>query len=753
MDLNSTTERNAQPRLAPAIQAALGGLRGRIHRYAWSEGGAAAVVWLAAAFWATLAMDWFFEPSVAVRAVMLAAVGFGLAVVLFQWIGRRLLVPITNRNAATVLERRFPQFGDSLLTAVALSEPRQPGGSAAFAATGMGAGRLDLESSSCDARMLARTCQRAADCIANVDLDQVFERRPLRQKYLLAGLLVMSVAFFGVLDAEGLGVWARRMFLLSHEVWPRQTRLEIEGFADGACIVARGSDLEVVALADTRMPVVPQIVELRYRAEGGNRGRATMDRRGAARGGKEHFQEYAYTFRGVLADIHFDILGGDDRVADRWIRVVDSPTVAEMTLDCVLPAYIGRAQLPLPVSGVMQLPAGSRITVRAAAANKDLTRVRVAGMIGPRAEPLADAQEAGITADRRGFHYPLPSLMQDVTLLFTLTDTDGIKSRDPVRLVLTPLDDQPPRITVRLDGIGTAVTATAKLPVIGTIADDYGIDRVWFEYATEQEKLKRRDIRPIRTAADDPTEWQLADARLELRDAGLKPGQKLAVSVKASDRCDLGKGPNIAAGERWILDVVTPDQLRRMLESRELVLRQRFDRLIEEMTETRDVLAHLSSTAPKPGDAQAVLPVESALTNCRKSTQEVLGLGEAFDDICKQLVNNRIDTEEMKNRLKGGIAAPLRGIGREMFPELEHRLEGFRAVFDDAAKRPGTGDRARRQADAIVVAMRKIRDRMIELEDFNEALGLLRGIIQGQEQVREQTQRQHKEKIRDLLKD
>ena len=35
-------------------------------------------------------------------------------------IGRRAFVRITDSNAATVLERRFPQLNDSLLTAVVL---------------------------------------------------------------------------------------------------------------------------------------------------------------------------------------------------------------------------------------------------------------------------------------------------------------------------------------------------------------------------------------------------------------------------------------------------------------------------------------------------------------------------------------------------------------------------------------------------------------------------------------------------------
>ncbi len=47
--------------------------------------------------------------------------------------------------------------------------------------------------------------------------------------------------------------------------------------------------------------------------------------------------------------------------------------------------------------------------------------------------------------------------------------------------------------------------------------------------------------------------------------------------------------------------------------------------------------------------------------------------------------------------------------------------------------------------------MRQVLGRMIELEDFNEAVELLRSIIQAQEKLHEQTQKRHKQKLRDLL--
>ena len=233
------------------------------------------------------------------------------------------------------------------------------------------------------------------------------------------------------------------------------------------------------------MPRVPETVEVRYRMEGGGRGRATMDRRGIARA-PTTYQEYAYTFRGILADIRFDVVGGDDRVRDLWIQAVDSPTISQMTLDCELPAYIGRKQPPLPVTGVMQIPMGSRVTVGPAKANKELVRVEVGGSSTIGRCPARCSRQSELAADHRGFSYPLGPLMNDTTLLFTLTDTDGIKSREPVRVALVPTPDQPPQMAVAARRHRHGDHAAARLPAAGRITDDYGIGRVWFEYAVGQ---------------------------------------------------------------------------------------------------------------------------------------------------------------------------------------------------------------------------------------------------------------------------
>ncbi|MHC4176489.1 MAG: DUF4175 family protein, partial [Planctomycetota bacterium] len=539
----ATTAIDTEPKLTPAVRSLLGSLRRWIRVYVCLEGLATSATWLGVAFWASLAIDWFFEPPPWVRGVMLAAVVLVLAGVLVQLIVRRVFARLSNSNMAMVLERRFPQLDDSLLTAVALTGRRPAPGE-------------------WNRQMLAHTCGQATERIGQVGLRRVFNPRPLGRSITASALLSVSVALFAMLFPGPFGTWARRSLLFSSELWPRKTYMEIEGFEDGVEKVARGADFEVLAKAHTRWPpdrprgrlqhpIVPYTVQIRYRIEGGRRGRKSMQRLGKARtGGEEPFQKYVYTFEGVLAPHTFSIKGNDHVLGDFRIEVVDSPTLGPMKLHCKYPAYTGLKPrtLSVPAAGEMQIPRGTEVTVHAKA-NKDLVGVRVDCTVGDESLSQTELTRSDLAADGRSFSHTVPSLDGDTMLLFTLSDTDGITGREPVPLTLAAVNDYPPRLTARLNGIGTAITPEARLPVVGEITDDYGIARVWFEYAADQQEPSTH----LLSAPDThPATLPLKDAALEVRD--LKPGtdgaptgsvgrlvagQKLLVGVKAADLYDL----------------------------------------------------------------------------------------------------------------------------------------------------------------------------------------------------------------------
>jgi hypothetical protein len=777
--------------LAPRIQTTLDALRARIRQYVWGHGVTTALAWLGLAFWLSLALDWFFEPPVAFRVVLFALVAVVFLGVLARLVLGRLLVPLRDSSMATVLERRFPQLDDALLTTVVLS------------------GR-DLDPEKCNPQMLSHTCHDAEERIGGVRLGDVFNPAPLRRSAGGALLLAGSIAVFGLLLPEEMGTWFNRNLLFSADLWPRQSRLEIGApFVDGVAKVARGADLTVVVRAATDAPRVPQTVQIRYRSEGGAWNTKNMDREGVANPAVEPYQQFSYVFKDILAPIRFDVRDpgpSGDRLQGLRIEVVDSPAIAEMKLICKFPDYADRPARTVPVTGVMQVALGSEITVLAKA-NKELVGVKVDSSRGEQTGPAEVIGPEQLAADHRGFSYVVPALEGDTTLLFTLSDVDGIRSREPVRLVLAATLDEPPQVRVRLDGIGTAVTPNARLPLVGQVSDDYGIARLWAELTVDQGEPAERELVKL---AKHPPVYDLADVGLEVADLGLTPGQKLLLSAKASDRFDLGgKGPNVGTSERWLLDVVTPEQLQAMLESRELVLRQRFEVILNEVTETRDLLLKITfhpadekqpddkraaepedaaakdgakekekkekkekpADAPagaEPGDAPKgegkeltpekhlelqTMRVQRALQNARKNAHEVAGVAESFDDIRKQLVNNRIDTEELKLRIEDRIAKPLHRIADEMFPELQQRIEQLQENLGDAERGPPRRERARKQADDVLARMQLILSHMLELEDFNEAVELLRQIIKLQDQLDEQTKQRHKEKIRELKED
>jgi hypothetical protein len=257
----------------------------------------------------------------------------------------------------------------------------------------------------------------------------------------------------------------------------------------------------------------------------------------------------------------------------------------------------------------------------------------------------------------------------------------------------------------------------------------------------------------------------------------LQPKQKLHWAVQAADACALEDGPNVGSSQRYVLEVVTAEQLRAMLEARELTLRRRFETIIEELTDTRNMLSGIEmlpsraavetkpATVPEgnePGDDDATKPaassaaskalqVERVLQNSQRSSHETLQVALAFDEIREEMINNRVDTEELKARLKEGVADPLRRIVESRFTILEESLRQLAAVLGDPNAAVPAQAKAVAEADAILVEMQQVLDKMLELETFNEVLDMLRQIIEAQEKVNAETKQKQKQKLRDLI--
>jgi len=788
-------------KLDPHIRSLLSGLRWRIRAYVWLEGICLGIIWLGLTFWVGLAMDYLpvlagsSEMPRGARAVVLAIIALVLALILYRWVLRRTLVRLADRSMAILLERRYKGFEDSLVTAVELTE--RPGRAEKFSPN-----------------MLEHTSEEALTSTDSVRLRQVFNYLPLVRSVVGAVVLLATIVVFYAVNNEALAIWASRIYLLEDKPWPRNARIEVVGvelmgaegapdpvaelpfipFENGRLKVARGSNVRLKVRADQGAEVVPEVCTIYYRTGEGERGRFNMNR-SKTRG---QYQDYSFAskpLRGILSTVHFDVVGYDCRVRDYTIEVVDSPAVTGVDLECKFPDYMVDEKLSLWLPRTVELtpatplPRGTDVTILART-NKALQRV---DLYNPEAKETVTLAIEGSGDELRRFEYRVPSLDDNLTLDVTLYDVDNVVTERPHRIFIAAIPDEEPSVDVGLKGIGTAVTPDVVVPVKGVITDDYAVDRAWFDI-----ELARGS-----TSADAPNrerqmyEFSLEDAgRVEASvdfrqqrslDDGLelRAGDKLMLAIKAADRYDLGDSPNVGSSDRRQLDVVTPDKLVAILESREIGLRRRFEQIVEEMTQARDFLNRVKSpstgggaepedaaaSGEEPGDekldqekaaerAQSLrlLRVQQALQQTRKSAQELLGVATSFRDIREELINNRVDTEDRKNRLKELIADPMELVGQTMFPELDRRLDRLEKVLleDLNAKKYDIDTGAEEavaaieQANDILAELEEILQQMLDLETFSELLDTVRQIIKDQERMIDETT---KERKKGLLRD
>ncbi len=642
-------------------------------------------------------------------------------------------------------------------------------------------------------QLVSKTTHAADEAVANIGVAKIFNRGPLLRAVITALALVVSVAAFAVGSREVFGFWLGRI-ALSEQQWPRRVHLEVVGFppdANGLRThkLAQDDDLELLVHARTEGYQAPDEVEIRFRLADGRRGRDTLIRVGDAVSSAGDYQLFRYEFKHVTGDMDFDVVGGDDRVRDLHLKVVDRPELYAIELECIYPEYLRRERRRLPVTGGMRIPEGTRLVLHASS-TKPLTTANVRG--------VRDKNQTSLKIDKKAnqtLQWNYGTLRADDVLMVNVTDTDGVTSREPYRVSLSAVKDEIPQVAVRLSGISTAITPDAILPVVGKITDDYGLDRAWFEYQVDgsqvAERLLSRQPRGGPTLEKiDSFDTRAIDPRTSQRALQLKPKQRLTLTLKATDRCNLEseKGTSYSSGERtgssqrFTLDVVTPADLLALLERRELSLRQRFESIYEKLTDTRNLLSRVESNDTTPESPESASPSENpkhedklsagseistttaermlarrrlrvagSLQNVVQSADEVKGVAEAFDDLSEELTNNRIDNPDLKNRLGEQIAQPLRLIAEQRMPALAAQLKLVEGRLEDPAATAPELKKAIAQADEILVAMRQVLNKMLELESYNEVVSLLRGIINDQEEINRRTKERQKDKLKGLF--
>lgn len=639
--------------MRPELNSLLSDLRGRIRRYVLMEGTTLVVAVLGLLFWLSLGVDhlWFqmssLELPVWFRAMFdLAAVGL-VAALFVAWVVLRSLIGFRAHGLALVLEKRFPELNDRLITAVEFAESHS------------------RQESPLSEAMLTRTIDDVVRATQKIDVTAVFNRGPMRKAVTSATVLLVSIVALGIMNQQALATWRESFLSLSPEYWKRESDFTIHVIAQPGDLVrdfkshtykhARGSDLTVLIRSKDGSKV-PERVQLAYRMETGGRGTVLCSRLD---------REFRHTITAVLENLEFRVYGGDFVTREPYtIRVVDPPRLEQITLACNYPSYTGKQQQSetgvavrdrVAVRGTqVALPAETEFLLKAQC-NKSLASTRIqfgnfemlidrsresiSAQVIERTEDgefvrettldpaqvqrwigssgklltvpfLLSAEESEPAKDRieeTTTSYGSPFVIApDTQVRIFLEDTDGILTSEPSRLLINGIPDTPPQVETKLRGIGTSITRKASIPIIGRIMDDYGIADLKFEFQVNDEDWKylplekppqKRDsdgipIREFVLQRSSDEEYE----RFNVVPLDLSIGQKLTVCVVATDGDDLN-GPHQTRGERYSFKIVSNEDLLSVLYQRELNLRRQFEQILTEAKQTQtDLILHRSKS-------------------------------------------------------------------------------------------------------------------------------------------------------------
>jgi len=687
-------------------------LRRQRHRLRWLRAldGASITLGIAVLVLALhLLLDWWLRLRLDMRAalMLLAAAVCGRAL----W--RHMIVPLRlrfgSRELALALERRHPELGTLLISAVDFSAGR-------VGATAHNSPEL--------VRAVVDDATRAVEKIQIENI--VFWRRKRRTLGRVGAVLVVTLVGLAAAP-QTLGIWFERNVLLRDVAWPQRTRLVVDAPADGVIRGAVGDDLEIRAhVADGYQ--VPRQVELILEADSGATGRETMTGVGD--------RGFRLVFPRVREGFRFHLAGGDDVTDAFTVRLSARPIIesAEMTIEP--PAYTGLSRQVLPDGQrAAEVYRGSSLTIRATA-SKDLTSAELRSGSAP-AQRL-DAAERTLVAEIR------PEESQ--TYHFELVDQDGLNNSRPARFSVRILEDDPPKVRMAAPNVGNLVTAQAVLPLEMAFADELGLADAALVYAhsgASGEAVARPvlDFVPGLRSFEARLDWPIVQA-------GAAVGDAVTLTARARDFNDVN-GPGIGESTTMSVRIATSEELAAEFRRREQEYRRQFERLVDSQERLR---RRLLSLAAEIVSGQAPANIESELAPLerqqRQIRQQVGVVHQQFAQVLAEMEINRMDDAATRRRMHDGIIAPLDELAAR---DLSDAADHLRRLG-----REGTAELARAvdpaQA-AIGEKMRRVLDNMLQWEGFQETVGMLREILQLQRELNAETRQSQQRRGSDFFDD
>jgi hypothetical protein len=127
-------------------------------------------------------------------------------------------------------------------------------------------------------------------------------------------------------------------------------------------------------------------------------------------------------------------------------------------------------------------------------------------------------------------------------------------------------------------------------------------------------------------------------------------------------------------------------------------------------------------------------------------------VGKEIQAIAKELRNNRIDSIDRQQRLEEKIGKPIDDLLAGPFQRLNTQLQQLRKGGSDAWMAAGAADQAMAATDQILAGLAEILKNLVDIQDFNELLEMVRGMVDEQKELLDATKKEQKKRVIDLFK-
>ncbi len=785
-------------KLPTPIRHKLSELRGLISRVIATQGIAVLLIWLLGSFIAFGLIDYLptrfgaDESPRIVRLIMLLIIAVGTLGILYHYFWNRWLVRWSDSALALAIERRYPEFQSTLVTTVQAANPS-----------------AKLRSKDLDAiehpnrpGMIELAARKAVEKITSIDVRSLVQLSTLQWEL---GLLAATLGLFGVGSLaypDLVSHWSKRLFNLSDSPWPRRTSLGVVGLEldvppftnsptrdrylvpmeNNRLLAPKGSSVRLRATAKDLLAEPYDKCALHYRDRAGNRGRASM--LSYSNSNPREFILDGPPLEAINDNLWFSIVGGDARLSNLVLETVDAPLALSTDLDVSYPSYLQRSTKTtwgnerLEFRNGMRLPQGTQVGfwIRA---NKPIRKIDVMQVAGTAGED--STKQFTVELDKPSLEFALPAtvLLGNLFVELRLWDNLGLCSTRVQQYVIAATADKVPEIDFVLEGISTAITENAKLPVRSKIKDDYDLNQAWVESRIDEQEIVKTELQVDAQGSGD------LDIDLKaMKDSGLSTpsvGSVFSLMVGASDFFDVppsADAPSIAHIGRSTpiqLSVVTEDQFLILLDRREAAMRRRLEQIISELGQLRDLLIltnknnnqvqeqaeeETSGTAEgKETPAQTrsrilLLRSQQASAQVSKSEGELKGVLSEISMLVAELINNRIDSKDRRERLGQKIKIPLEALLESKWKPFAMQISQLEGTIGKltAEELSVQIDQSVANNNDIIAILNAILADMIEIQDLNEIIDRVRGLLDQQSKYLDRSKQEQKKSTLDLLK-